>query len=172
MLGDGKKVKNYFSSSRDFSRKADSIILLGFKCTINPRNVIEMIRAIFEKIKIVNFFFFIWNTGTLNFKCRWKIKNSWTLDIKFEQDQSISFSTTVANGLSYTHTHTHTHTHTQKQNTHTKTDTHTQTHICTHTHTHTHTPIHTHTYSPNIFFRMWEWYRIKIYEANFFVWLQ
>ena len=50
MLGDGHKVKNYFSSFRDFSGKADSVILLHFECTINSRIVIKIVRAIFEKL--------------------------------------------------------------------------------------------------------------------------
>ena len=35
-LGDGQKIKNYFSSFRYgiFSGKADSVILLDFECTI------------------------------------------------------------------------------------------------------------------------------------------
>ena len=36
ILADGQKIKNYFSSFRDFSGKADSVILLGLECTINP----------------------------------------------------------------------------------------------------------------------------------------
>ena len=51
-LGDGQKIKNYFSSFRDFPGKADSAILLGFECTINPQNLIKIVRAIFEKIEI------------------------------------------------------------------------------------------------------------------------
>ena len=52
MLGDGQKIKNYFSSVRDFSEKADSVLLLGFECspTINPQNLIKIVEAIFEKI--------------------------------------------------------------------------------------------------------------------------
>ena len=34
-LDDGQKIKNYFSSFRDFSGKTDSGILLGFECSIN-----------------------------------------------------------------------------------------------------------------------------------------
>ena len=58
-LGDVQKIKNYFSSLRDFfPRKADSVILLGFECrpTINPQNLIKIVGAIFEKFKIFNFF--------------------------------------------------------------------------------------------------------------------
>ena len=37
-LEDGQIIKNYFSSFTDFS---DSVILLGFECTINPQNLIK-----------------------------------------------------------------------------------------------------------------------------------
>ena len=56
ILGNGQKIKNYFSSFRDFLRKADSVMLLGFECTINLQNLIKIIGAIFEKIKILNVF--------------------------------------------------------------------------------------------------------------------
>ena len=39
-----------------FPGKADSVILLGFECTINPQNLIKIVGAIFEKIKIFYFF--------------------------------------------------------------------------------------------------------------------
>ena len=60
MLGDadGQKIKNYFSSFRDFSGKADSVILLGFECTINPQNFMKIVGTIFEKMKILNSFLF------------------------------------------------------------------------------------------------------------------
>ena len=51
-LGDGQKIKNYFSSFRDFSGKAVSVILLGFECTINPQNFMKIVGAIFEKMDI------------------------------------------------------------------------------------------------------------------------
>ena len=49
-LGDGLKIKNYFSSFRDFSGKADSVILLGFEYTMNPQHLIKTVGASFEKI--------------------------------------------------------------------------------------------------------------------------
>ena len=36
--------------------KADSAILLGFECTINLQNLMKIVGAIFEKMKIKNFF--------------------------------------------------------------------------------------------------------------------
>ena len=51
-LGDGLKIENNFSSFRDFPGKADSVILLGFEYTINPENLIKIVGAIFEEMKI------------------------------------------------------------------------------------------------------------------------
>ena len=56
ILANGQKIKNYFSSFRDFSEKIYSVMLLGFECTISPQNLIKIVGAIFEKIKILNFF--------------------------------------------------------------------------------------------------------------------
>ena len=55
-LRDKQKSKNYFSSFKDFPGKADSEILLDFECTINPQNLIKLVRAIFEKFEILIFF--------------------------------------------------------------------------------------------------------------------
>ena len=47
-LCDKQKIKNYFSSIKNFfSGKADSAILLGIECTINPQNLNKIVRAIF-----------------------------------------------------------------------------------------------------------------------------
>ena len=51
-----RKLKTIFLVSRIFSGKADSVILLGFECAINPQNLNEFVRDIFEKIEILNFF--------------------------------------------------------------------------------------------------------------------
>ena len=50
ILADEQKIKNYSSGFMDFPGKADSVILLGFECTINPQNLIKIDRTIFEKI--------------------------------------------------------------------------------------------------------------------------
>ena len=50
-----RKLKTIFLVSRIFSGKDDSVILLGFECTINPQNLIKIVRAIFEKFEIFNF---------------------------------------------------------------------------------------------------------------------
>ena len=74
-----------------FSEKADSFILLGFECTINPQNLIKIVRAIFEKIEILNFF--MWTT--FNLKGRLKTETQATdickrtLHIEFERDWSV-----------------------------------------------------------------------------------
>ena len=39
-----------------FQEKADSVILLGFECAINLQNLIKIVGAIFDKIKIFYFF--------------------------------------------------------------------------------------------------------------------
>ena len=81
-----------------FSGKADSVILLGFECTINTQNLIKIVWAIFEKIKIFNFFL-MWMT--LNFRGRAKTKKTArdiykkTLDIEFERDRSIGLGSTI-----------------------------------------------------------------------------
>ena len=77
MLDDEYKFKNYFSSFLDFPGKADSVILLVFECTINPQNLIKIVGAIFEEMKILNFFL-MWTT--LNFGGRSKTKK-WASDI-------------------------------------------------------------------------------------------
>ena len=46
-LDDGQKIKNYLLVSGIFPGKADSVILLGFECTINPQNLFQIVRAIF-----------------------------------------------------------------------------------------------------------------------------
>ena len=71
-LGDGKKLKIYFPVSGIFPGKFASITLLGFECTINPQNLIKIVLAIFENLKIFNFFL-MWTT--LNFMGRGKTKN-------------------------------------------------------------------------------------------------
>ena len=48
-LGDAtdRKLKTIFPVSGIFSGKADSVILLGFECTLNPQNLIKIVIAIF-----------------------------------------------------------------------------------------------------------------------------
>ena len=84
-----KIEKTIFLVSGIFPGKADSVILLGFECTINPQNFIKIVRAIFKKFEILNFFLM---STTLNFWGRGKTKKTAgdiyerTLDIEFERD--------------------------------------------------------------------------------------
>ena len=64
MLSDGQKIKTLFLVSGIFLGKADSVILLGIKCTINAQNINKIVGDIFEKIEILNLFL-MWTT--LNF---------------------------------------------------------------------------------------------------------
>ena len=50
-----KNLKYIFPLSGIFPGKANIVILLCFECTINPQNLIKIVGAIFEKIKILNF---------------------------------------------------------------------------------------------------------------------
>ena len=78
-----------FPVSGIFPGKADSAILLGFECIIIPQNLIKIVGAIFEKMKILNFFL-MWTT--LNFGGKSKTRKrardicERTLDIDFERD--------------------------------------------------------------------------------------
>ena len=55
-LGADRKLKNIFLVRKIFPGKTDSAILLGFECTINPQNLMKIVRAIFDKMKILNIF--------------------------------------------------------------------------------------------------------------------
>ena len=56
-LGDIRKFKkNIIKVIRFFPGKANSAILLGLECTINPQNLMKIVGVIFEKIKILNYF--------------------------------------------------------------------------------------------------------------------
>ena len=47
-----RKRKTIFLCFRDFPGISDSVILLGFECTINTQNLNKIVRAIFEKFEI------------------------------------------------------------------------------------------------------------------------
>ena len=57
-LGYGRKIKKIYISlvSWIYPGRVDSVMLLEFECTINSQNLIKIVGAIFEKIKIFNFF--------------------------------------------------------------------------------------------------------------------
>ena len=52
-LHDRQKIKNYFSSFKDFLGKADSVMLLDFEPAINLENLIKIVRFVIEKIQIL-----------------------------------------------------------------------------------------------------------------------
>ena len=63
-LSDEQKIKNNFSSLRDFFREKPIVSYCWVsKCTINLQNLIKIVGAIFEKIKII--FFLTWTTLNL-----------------------------------------------------------------------------------------------------------
>ena len=111
-LGDGRKFKTIFLVSGIFPGKADSVILLGFECTINLQHLIKIVEAIFEKIN----FFLVWTT--LNFRGRGKLKKKKArdiykraLDIEFERDRLIGLGSTIGDGQTDTHTRIFSKTH-------------------------------------------------------------
>ena len=90
-----------FLVSGNFPGKADGVILLGSECTINSQNLNKIVRAIFEKIEILNFLL-MWTT--LNFNGTSKTKQTAgdickeTLDIKFEQNWSAGLGAMLGDG--------------------------------------------------------------------------
>ena len=102
-LGDGQKIKKtIFLVSGIFPGKVDSVISLGFECTINPQNLIKIVWAIFDKIKIFNFFL-MWTT--LNFRDRRKTKKG---SRYLQEDSRYRILTrSVDRRRSDRHTHTH-----------------------------------------------------------------
>ena len=100
-LGGVRKLKNIFLVRRIFPGKANIAIFLGFECTINPQNLMKIVVAIFEKIKILNFFL-MWTT--LNFEGRSKTRK-WakdickgTIDIECERGWPVGLGATLRNG--------------------------------------------------------------------------
>ena len=85
-----RKLKTIFLVSGIFPGKADSIILLDFECTINPQNLNQIVRAIFEKVEI----FFLCELPLIlgvARKCKKQAEDicKATPDIEFEQDWSV-----------------------------------------------------------------------------------
>ena len=54
-LGDDRKLKTLFLVSGVFPGTADSVISLGFECTINPQNLIKSLEPILRKSKFLIF---------------------------------------------------------------------------------------------------------------------
>ena len=51
-----RKLRTIFLVSGIFTGKIDSVMLLGFECTINVKHFIKIFSAIFEEIEIFIFF--------------------------------------------------------------------------------------------------------------------
>ena len=87
-----RKLKNIFLVSGIFPGIADSVILFGFECTINPENLITIVGAIFEKMKILNLFIcelpLILRVDRKRKKPTRDICKG-TLDIEFQRDWSV-----------------------------------------------------------------------------------
>ena len=76
--------------------------MLGFECTINPQHLIKIVRAIFEKFEILNFFLcelpLILGVARKRKEQAGDIYKG-TLNIEFEQDQSVGL--VAALGIGY-----------------------------------------------------------------------
>ena len=97
-----RKLKTIFLDSGIFRGKADNVILLGFECTINPQNLIKNVGAIFEKIKIFNYF--LCGQPLILREDRKRKKRGvgdickGTPDTEFEQDWSVGLGATLGDG--------------------------------------------------------------------------
>ena len=132
-----RKLKTIFLVTGIFPGKADSVILLGFEYTINPQNLIKIVRATFEKIVIL-IFFLMWTT--LNFRGRGKTKKNGSRYL--HEDPIYRIWTRSINSFRLY----------VWRRSHRQTD----------THTHTHTDI----FFLKHIFRLWEWCRIKNHKKN------
>ena len=88
------------------------MILLGFECTINPQNLIKIVGAIFEKIKILKIFFscelpLILGVGGKVKKTARDIYKR-TPCIEFERDRSIGLGYVIGDGQTDRQTDTQT----------------------------------------------------------------
>ena len=96
-----RKLKTIFLVSRIFPGKADSVILLGFECTIYRQNLNKIVRAIFEKIEILNFFL-TWTTFNYEDSSKTKRKVgdicTGTPDVVFEQDWPFGLGAMLCDG--------------------------------------------------------------------------
>ena len=112
-MTDGK-LKTNFLLSGIFPEKTNSVILLGFDYTINPQNLIKIVRAIFEKFEIINFFL-MWTT--LNFRGRGKTKKNGSRYLHEDPRYriwaiSVNWFRLYVRRRSHRQTHTHTHIYT------------------------------------------------------------
>ena len=96
-----RKLKTIFLVSRILPGKVDGVILLGFECTINTQNLNKIVRAIFEKIEIFNFFLcelslILGVAPKRKEQAEYICKE--TSDIEFEHDWSVGLGAIVADG--------------------------------------------------------------------------
>ena len=95
-----ENLKTIFLVSGIFTGKADSVILLGFECDINTQNLNKIVRAIFQKIKIL--IFFLCELPLILGLARKRKKQAEDIcrgapDIEFEQDWSVGLGATLGN---------------------------------------------------------------------------
>ena len=84
----------FFPVSGIFSGKAECVTFLGFECTVNPQNLVKIVRAIFEKMKMKILNFFLCELPLILRVDRKREKRArgickGTLDIEFERDWSV-----------------------------------------------------------------------------------
>ena len=96
-----RKLKTIFLVLKIFPRKADSVILLGFECSIIPQNLNKIVRAIFEKFEIL--IFFLCGLSLILRLARKRKKQAedickGTPDIEFQQDWSVGLGAILADG--------------------------------------------------------------------------
>ena len=106
-----KKIKIFFLDSGNFPGKAGSVILSSFECTINPQNLIKLLKPFFIKSNFhfssyVNYPSIQWQ-GRTKKTARDICKR--TLGIEFKRDRSIGLGATF--GDSHTDTSAHARTH-------------------------------------------------------------
>ena len=56
ILADGQKIKNNLLVWGIFPEKDDSVILLGFQCSINPQNLMKIVEPFLRKSKFLIFY--------------------------------------------------------------------------------------------------------------------
>ena len=96
-----RNLKTIFLVSGIFSRKADSVILLGIECIIKTQNLIKIVGAIFEKMEILNFFLcelpLIFGVARKRNEQAENICKG-TPDVEFEQDWSVGSGAALGDG--------------------------------------------------------------------------
>ena len=84
-----------------FTEKADSVILLGFECTINTQYLNKIVGAIYEKIEILIFFLCeLPSILGVTRKRKEQVEDicKGTPDVEFEEDWSVGLGAVLADG--------------------------------------------------------------------------